>query len=74
MKVKASEVKKGMSIGWGCVTITVVQQINESFQKNGKKLITFSGPGIRTKGRGYKPYKFDQTSVTAKSETLLLVK
>lgn len=69
MKVKANQIELGMTVRWGVVTITV-DKIEESFQKNGKQLITLHGAISRSHGRGYKPTKF-YGKITPKGETLL---
>ena len=73
MKIKANKVQKGMTVSWGVVTITV-KNIEESFQKNGKQLITLYGNAIRSIGRGYEPNKYEKYSITPKGETLLNLK
>ena len=73
MKIKANKVEKGMTVSWGVVTITV-ENIEESFQKNGKQLITLYGSAIRSMGRGYKPRKYETYSITPKGETYLNLK
>ena len=70
MTKKANTVKIGMTVRWGVVTLTV-EKIEESFQKNGKQLITLYGSAVRSMGRGYKPRVFEDYSITPKGETLL---
>ena len=73
MKIKANKVEKGMTVSWGAVTITV-KNIEESFQKNGKQLITLHGNAIRSMGKGSKPRNFENHNITPKGETLLILK
>ena len=73
MKIKANKVQKGMTVSWGVVTITV-KNIEESFQKNGKQLITLYGSAVRSIGKGHKPNKYENYSITPKGETLLILK
>lgn len=72
MKIKANKVEKGMTIGWGVVTMTV-EHIEETFQKNGKQLINLTGSVVRSMGRGHKPIKYNST-ISPKGETLLNLK
>lgn len=73
MKIQANKVEKGMTVVWGAVTITV-EKIEESFQKNGKQLITLYGSALRSMGRGHKPRKFETYSITPKGDTWLTLK
>ncbi len=73
MKIKAKEVKLGMKIGWGVITITV-EKITNGMQKNGIETISFEGVGTRSMGKGYKPLKEYKTDFTVKSETFLDLK
>ena len=73
MKIKANKVEKGMTVSWGVVTITV-KNIEESFQKNGKQLITLYGTAVRSMGRGHKHRNYEDYSITPKGETLLNLK
>lgn len=72
MKIKANKIEKGMTVRWGVVTL-IVENIEESFQKNGKQLITLYGSATRSHGRGYKPTKYPTYSITPKGETFLNV-
>ncbi len=73
MKIKAKEVKVGMTVGWGVVTITV-NKIEESFLKNGKQLITLYGSATRSHGGGFKPSIYPNYYITPKGETFLRLK
>ena len=72
MKIKANEVTEGMTVRWGVITITV-ERIEESFQKNGKQLITLFGDYFRSHGRGHKPSQHKNDSITPKGETFLIL-
>ena len=73
MKIKAKEVKQGMTIKWGVVTITV-EQIETFTQKNGKTGKVFYGPAIRSFGRGVRPSKYSNYDIEVKDETFVTVK
>tara|TARA_R110002050_G_scaffold26734_2_gene70197 strand:- start:394 stop:642 length:249 start_codon:yes stop_codon:yes gene_type:complete len=73
MKIKANKVKQGMTVGWGVVTITV-ERVEESYQKNGKQLITLYGSATRSHGRGIKPTIYPTYDITPKGETFLNLK
>ena len=73
MKIKAKEVKVGMTVVWGAETITV-NKIEESFKKNGKQLITLYGSAIRSHGRGIRPTIYPKYDITPKGETWLNLK
>ena len=70
MQILANEVKKGMTIGWGVVTLTV-NEIVKGKQKNGKETRTFIGSAARSMGRGHKPRVFNEYDFTCKSLTKL---
>tara|TARA_R110000822_G_scaffold161983_1_gene302318 strand:+ start:442 stop:663 length:222 start_codon:yes stop_codon:yes gene_type:complete len=70
MEIKANKVTKGMIVRWGVVTLTI-ERIEESFQKNGKQLITLYGSAFRSMGRGHKQRSFKDYSITPKGETYL---
>ena len=69
MKIQAKDVKVGMTIRWGVVTM-VVEKIESTHQKNGKEQKLFTGDITRSRGRGYKPIKYHST-IKVKSETFL---
>ena len=73
MKIKAKEVKVGMTVVWGAETITVTK-IEESFQKNGKKIMILYGGGTYSYGGGYKEALLPSHYITPKAETFLRLK
>ena len=73
MKIMAKDVKVGMTIKWGVVTITV-KEIKPFTQKNGKKGKLFYGPATRSMGKGFKPCVYDNYDISAKDETWLILK
>ena len=73
MKIQAKDVKVGMTVKWGVVTITV-ERIKTFTQKNGKTGKIFYGPATRSFGRGIKPAKYAQYDIDPKDETWLTLK
>jgi len=69
MKIQAKDVKVGMTIKWGVVTM-MVEKVETTYQKNGKELKLFTGNVTRSMGRGQKPVKYHDT-IKVKSKTLL---
>lgn len=69
MKIQAKEVKVGMTIKWGVVTM-IVEDIETTYQKNGKELKLFTGNVTRSMGRGHKAIQYHDT-IKVKSETFL---
>lgn len=69
MTIKAKDVKEGMIIKWGVVTMEV-NRIETAHQKNGKELRLFTGSVTRSMGRGNKPACYQDT-IRVKSDTLL---
>lgn len=73
MKIQAKDVKVGMTVGWGVVTLTV-EEIKTFTQKNGVTGRFFYGPATRSWGRGIKPSKYESYDINAKDESWLVVK
>lgn len=73
MKIQAKDVKVGMTVKWGVVTINV-ERIETFTQKNGKTGKKFYGPATRSMGRGFKPAKSPQYDIDVKYETWLTLK
>ena len=79
MKIKAKEVKIGMSVAFGWGEWLEVKSIEKNFLKNGKELTVFIGDSVqlttKTKTRRYpimeNKYNFRETF---KSETQVTVK
>ena len=69
MKIQAKDVKVGMTIRWGVVTM-MVEEVETAYQKNGKELKVFTGDVTRSMGRGHKPIQYHDT-IKVKSETFL---
>lgn len=79
MKIKATEVKIGMSVSFGWGEWLEVKSIQKSFQKNGKELTTFIGDSVQitTKSTSRKyPVIGNRSNVseTFKSETQVRIK
>lgn len=73
MKIQAKEVKVGMTIKWGVVTINVTK-IDSFTQKNGITGKVFYGPATRSFGRGVRPAKYPSYDIEVKDETFVIVK
>ena len=69
MKIQAKDVKVGMVIKWGVVTMDV-EKIETAYQKNGKEIKLFTGNVTRSMGRGNKPAYYHDT-IKIKSDTFL---
>jgi len=69
MKIQAKDVKVGMVIKWGVVTMEV-EKIETAYQKNGKELKLFTGNVTRSHGRGYPPVYYHDT-IKVKEDTFL---
>ena len=69
MKIQAKDVKVGMTVKWGVVTM-IVEEVETTYQKNGKELKLFTGNVTRSMGRGNKPSKY-HTTIKVKAETFL---
>ncbi len=73
MKIQAQDVKVGMTVGWGVVTLTV-ERIETYTQKNGTECKTFWGKATMPSPRGFKPTSYEKYDFTAKNETWLTLK
>lgn len=73
MTIEAQDVKVGMTIKWGVVTITV-NAIETFTQKNGVTGKVFYGPAIRSFGRGVRPAKYSEYDIEVKDKTIVTVK
>ena len=73
MKIQAKDVKVGMIVKWGVVTITV-ERIEPFIQKNGKTGKLFYGPATRSWGRGVKPSHYENYDINVKDDSWLIVK
>jgi hypothetical protein len=73
MKIKAKDLKIGMTITSGVLTMTI-NNINKSFQKNGTALVVCYGSVVRYMGRGFKNKFFDTYDISIKEETLVKIK
>ena len=69
MKIQAKDVKVGMTIRWGVVSM-LVDEVQTAYQKNGKELKLFTGNVTRSMGRGNKPTYYHDT-IKIKAETFL---
>ena len=73
MKTQAKNVKIGMTIKWGVVTITV-KEIKNFVQKNQVEGKTFIGSAIRTMGIGNKSIQYPYYEIQVKNETFVTIK
>jgi hypothetical protein len=73
MKIQAKDVKVGMTVKWGVVTITV-SEIVPFTQKNGITGKIFYGSATRSYGRGVKPTFYKSYDINAKDESWLTLK
>jgi len=73
MKIQAKDVKVGMTIKWGVVTLTV-SKIACFTQKNGITGKTFYGSATRSFGRGIKPAYYNSYDIGVKDASWLTIK
>tara|TARA_R110001606_G_scaffold341398_1_gene489736 strand:- start:355 stop:576 length:222 start_codon:yes stop_codon:yes gene_type:complete len=73
MKIQAKDVKVGMTITWGVVTVTV-KRIENGVQKNGKETVSFYGDGVRSMGRGYDKRALKNYDFTMKADSFTKAK
>ena len=73
MKIQAKNVKIGMTITWGVMTVKIEEIINGT-QKNGKETVTFKGQGLRSYGRNHPKKAWPNYEFTMKAESFAKAK